>query len=54
MADKELKKKKGRKQIPVRIKVEHVYLGGQPMEEVFEKISASNIRDNLEEYKKAM
>ena len=54
MEEKETKRNKGRKQIPVKIRVEHVYLGGQSMEEVFEKISENNIKENLTDYKKAM
>lgn len=54
MEEKEIKKNKGRKQMPVKIRVEHVYLGGQSMEEVFEKISENNIKENLTDYKKAM
>ena len=45
-------KKKGRnenRRTPTRIVVEHIYLGGQSMEDAFRKINEETVRKNIEE-----
>lgn len=47
----ESKKKirKGNRQKPTRIVVEHVYLGGQSMEDAFRKINEETVKENITE-----
>lgn len=52
MGSKQKIKNKGRngnRNIPTRIVVEHIYLGGQSMEDAFRKINEETVRKNLEE-----
>ena len=43
------KSRNGNRNIPTRIVVEHIYLGGQSMEDAFRKINEETVRKNLEE-----
>ncbi|MCI9141161.1 MAG: hypothetical protein HFH87_00895 [Lachnospiraceae bacterium] len=52
MESKQKIKSKGRNEnrnMPTRIVVEHIYLGGQSMEDAFRKINEETVRRNLEE-----
>lgn len=42
------KSRNGNRNIPTRIVVEHIYLGGQSMEDAFRKINEETVRKNLE------
>lgn len=44
---KRMQKRERRK--PTKIIVERVYLGGQSMEQAFQKINEENVRENIEE-----
>lgn len=46
------KKKTGEGQLPTRIVVERVYLGGQSMEDAFQKINEETVKENLKEMMK--
>ena len=46
-----IKQKENRK-IPTRIVVEHIYLGGQSMEDAFRRINEETVRENIEEIKR--
>lgn len=37
------------RKMPTRIVVEHIYLGGQSMEDAFRKINEETVRKNIEE-----
>ena len=43
------KSRNGNRNTPTRIVVEHIYLGGQSMEDAFRKINEETVRKNLEE-----
>ena len=43
------KSRNGNRNMPTRIVVEHIYLGGQSMEDAFREINEETVRKNLEE-----
>ncbi len=43
---RKIRKESGQK--PTRIVVEHVYLGGQSMEDAFRKINEETVKENIE------
>jgi hypothetical protein len=43
------KSRNGNRNVPTRIVVERIYLGGQSMEDAFRKINEETVRKNLEE-----
>lgn len=45
-------RKTGERQLPKRIIVERVYLGGQSMEDAFRKINEETVRENIEKMMK--
>lgn len=45
-------RKTGEGQLPTRIIVERVYLGGQSMEDAFRKINEETVRENIEKMMK--
>lgn len=45
-------RKTGEGQLPTRIIVERVYLGGQSMEDAFRKINEETVRENIEKIMK--
>lgn len=47
--EKRRKRERGNKQLPTKIIVECVYLGGQSMEDAFRKINEETIKGNIEE-----
>lgn len=42
------KRRKKKEPMPTQIVVEHVYLGGQSMEEAFLKINEDTVKENIE------
>lgn len=48
MRDKKKSRNENRR-TPTRIVVEHIYLGGQSMEDAFRKINEETVRKNIEE-----
>lgn len=47
--EKRRKREKGNGQLPTKIIVERVYLGGQSMEDAFRKINEETVKENIEE-----
>ena len=47
VSKKKIRKEKREK--PTRIVVEHVYLGGQSMEDAFRKINEETVKENITE-----
>lgn len=43
------RKRKAREQLPTKIVLERVYLGGQSLEDAFRKINEETVRKNIEE-----
>ncbi len=41
--------KNDNRKTPTRIVVEHIYLGGQSMEDAFRRINEETVRENIEE-----
>lgn len=50
--NKKRKRKQGKGQIPTRIVLERVYLGGQSMEDAFRKINEETVKENIREIMK--
>lgn len=46
---KKHRKRKAREQLPTKIVLERVYLGGQSLEDAFRKINEETVRKNIEE-----
>lgn len=43
------RKQKARKQLPTKIVLERVYLGGQSLEDAFRKINEETVKENITE-----
>lgn len=50
--EKRRKRERGNEQLPTKIIVECVYLGGQSMEDAFRKINEDTVKGNIEEMMK--
>ena len=50
--EKRRKRERGNAQLPTKIIVECVYLGGQSMEDAFRKINEDTVKGNIEEMMK--
>lgn len=46
------KRKQEKGQLPIKIVVERVYLGGQSMEDAFQKINEETVKENIKEMMK--
>lgn len=46
------KRKQEKRKLPTKIVVERVYLGGQSMEDAFQKINEETVKENIKEMMK--